>query len=124
MKQVLLIVTFFVVVTDATAQALKFTFQVDHEKKGIARSTNLIANGEGIITDYSGNFQLTLNPSISNIRVQSPDERKYIIKYPKDGIILLPRNTTDVIRIIIDEPGKDEVSGQLKKQIAGSLAKL
>jgi hypothetical protein len=110
--------------TVASAQALKFRFQVDHEKTGIARSTNLIANGEGIITDYSGNFQLTLNPSINNIRVQSPDERKYVIKYPKDGIILLPRNATDVIRIIIDEPGKEEISGQIKKQIAGSLAKL
>ena len=90
-----------------SAQALHFKLQVEHEKNGVAKQLQLIANGENIITDYSGNFTLTVNPSISTVLIQSADEKKYVVRYPKGGLAILPKNADDIIRIIVDDPDKD-----------------
>jgi hypothetical protein len=65
-------------------QAEKFMFQVKDEKLAVRKNLVLIANGESVITNTSGIFIVTLSNNISNVAVQSPDEKK--ICYPLSSI--------------------------------------
>ena len=124
MKKNYLIPSLFLLPLLSYAQVEKYKFQVKDEKNIIRKNLVLIANGENVITNASGIFTLTLNNSLINIAVQSPDEKKFVIRYPSSGIISLPRGAENLIEIKIAEPTKADEANTAKNQLADQITKI
>ena len=126
MLQTKIIGLVFLVVTASpvAGQTNKYKILVEHETKGVARNFALLVNGENVITNDGGIINLTLNAAVDNVLVQSFNKQQYVIRYPDNGTILLPRNPQDVIRVLVGEPSSRELSDTYKKKIAAELLML
>jgi hypothetical protein len=110
--------------SSAFSQTINLKGQLYQDTKIIKNYTVLI-NGKPETTDDAGIFNAEINSSATQVTIQ-PSDQKYIIVYPKNGNILVPKDPSLITQIVVASfKANDYIKTYLtlSKQIQDSIGK-
>lgn len=106
MKGHLFSLVFFVAVQSA-AQSTSYSFRFRYEDYSAFANEKCIINGQLLATDPQGIIKLTLANSAFITDVQSADIKKYKVRFPVEGHVLLPKNPTVLVDVFMAKAAGD-----------------
>jgi hypothetical protein len=108
----------------AFSQTVSLKGQLLQDTKVIKNYTVLI-DGKPETTDDAGIFNAEISPSVKQVKIQTSDQ-KYIIVYPRDGKILVPKDASLITEIIVASFKSNDYLKEyltVSKQIKDSIGK-
>jgi hypothetical protein len=110
--------------SSAFSQAVIVKGQLLQDAKVIKNYTVLI-DGKPETTDDAGIFNAEIGSSVKQVKIQ-PSDQKYIIVYPRDGKILVPKDASLITEIVVADFKSNNYLKEyltVSKQIKDSIGK-